>query len=411
MVIRPKKLPNLSQNYYISKFNMKRTLKTKEAEKIFKKNRMNSQILNKITIIVPTFNRPLFLLRLLKFYKSYGFSMKMLILDSSSDVLGQDELQDLLTNKKISYQKFNPDIYISQVHKITKGLKNILTPYSVVCADDDFIVPSAIEKCVVFLEKNPDYSVVQGLYCRHSLKRRKNGKVKFDWVPAYYNAKSLTSDNPSERLKFHLSNYNTPTFYGVHRTNTLRFLHRESLKTAFHGRMSEVLLTALTLIYGKMKILPIFYSSREPGTSSTEQTFKVLPYYYSRWPSFLAEDSYKLEYKKAVACLAKNFQKQTNFNINKSTEIAKEAFDGYLNPLRLRIAQRDRSHFRKPFKKILTNLHLLGSYKRMENIRTNIQLRPIKREYSKFLEKNDSRFQENLNRIKKAVIESEIYTI
>ena len=32
------------------------------------------------------------------------------------------------------------------------------------CADDDFLVPSAITKCVAFLENNKDYSSAQGHY-------------------------------------------------------------------------------------------------------------------------------------------------------------------------------------------------------------------------------------------------------
>ena len=62
---------------------------------------MSNDPFNKVTIIIPTYNRYSLLKRLLKFYESYDFPQNIHILDSSSDSLESDELQNLLTHKKV----------------------------------------------------------------------------------------------------------------------------------------------------------------------------------------------------------------------------------------------------------------------------------------------------------------------
>lgn len=356
--------------------------------------------MTKVSIIIPTYNRPSYLRRVLDYYDGYKINYKIIIADSSSD-------ENKEQNKK-SIKHF-PDLNILHLsaypmninprHKMFHALSHIKSRYCVICAEDDFIVPSAIKKSVLFMEKNPDYSVVIGFYCSHWLIKGKKGKIEFRWVPDYYPSKSLTFDNPSERLKFHLSNYNVVTFYGVHRTNLLRFIFGEVKETTLHGRLGEILLTALTLIYGKMGILSIFYSSRENGSTSIE-SLNILPYFHLTWSPFFVHRNFNAEYKRAIACLARNLQKQTNLNPDLSTKLAEEALNGYLNSLHRTPLQKIRSRLFNLLSKTLPGAHL-----------RNIRLRGVKREYSDFLEKNDSKFHENLNRIRKAVTASKVYII
>lgn len=366
----------------------------------------------KITILIPTYNRYAYLKRLLRYYLHSEIVFSILIADSSAVPL-DDELTRLIGSPRLNYLKFPSEI--TPQEKISQALRKIATEYVLLCADDDFIVPSAIGECADFMEKNPDYSVALGVYCSHSLRKRKKGKIEFDWAPGEY-GKSITLDSPAERLKFHLTNYDTATFYGVHRTNTLRFIFEEALVATSHGRLGEILLTGLTLIYGKMEVLPIFYASREHGSSSVENTLSVIPYFHAPWSLFLAGDKYDAECSRAIVCLAKNIQKQTDLNIDMSTKIAEDALNGYFDPLRPRTDQR----IRNVLKKILFGLHLRGLilaiYKRMNNIRSSIgsnerlkRVRTAKIEYSNLLGESDSRFYENINQIREAVIESEVH--
>jgi glycosyltransferase domain-containing protein len=364
------------------------------------------------SIIIPTYNRSDCLRRLLTYYHCHSRDFSFIVADSSSK-----------ENKEINKRSVSsfPDLKILHLNdypehifpwdKYADALKYVKSEYGLFCADDDFIVPSAIKECLDFIEKNPDYSVARGIYICYSLKKRKNKEARFDWIPIEYGGKSITSDNSSERLKSHLAASQTSTFYGVHKTSTLRFIFDQVTKTTSHGRLGEILLTALTLIRGKMKVLPVFYASRGPATGSIEKIYHHRPYFFTSWSSFMKGNTYQKEYERAVDCLAKNLQKQSDTGFDSSINKAKEALDIYLNSLGMGRLHKMRSSAFNILKKILSEGHLkkmLNLYERMHYVKAAIDKRGEKKECSIFLEKNDSKFSENLNQIKEAVLTPEI---
>jgi hypothetical protein len=259
------------------------------------------------------------------------------------------------------------------------------------------------------MEKNPDYSIVQGRYCSHLLKKRKNGEVEFGWAPAYYYGKSIIFDNPSERLKFHLSDYQSPTFYGVHRTDILRLVFKEVSGITLHGRLAEIILSGLTLIYGKMGILNVFYGSREAGSISIDRSysFDSRPYSSLYWSSFLAENTYEEEYKRAVGCLARNLQKNTELDLDFAMETAKKSFDSYLDSVKPRLFQKICSKIFYLLCEILPesqSKNLFFKYEQLQKKISSLSSKDVKKEYCDFLEENDLKFNENLNRIKEVVV-------
>ena len=122
-------------------------------------------IQNKLTIVITTFNRYPYLLRLLKFLLLYDTPYKILILDSSSDVIFDNNLQKILNNERIRLCKYDPNISVND--KKTLGAMLVETDYFVFCSDDDFIIPSSLSECIDFLEKRPDYSAAEGLFFSH----------------------------------------------------------------------------------------------------------------------------------------------------------------------------------------------------------------------------------------------------
>jgi glycosyltransferase domain-containing protein len=364
------------------------------------------------SIIIPTYNRPDCLRRLLVYYHRHAGDFSFVVADSSSK-----------ENKEINKESISsfPDLKILHLNdypehifpwvKYADALKHVKSEYGLFCADDDFIVPSAIKECLDFIEKNPDYSVVRGIYFCHSLKKIKNGEARFDWVPVEYGGRSISFDNPSERLKTHLAAGHTSTFYGVHRTDTLRFIFDEVTKTTSHGRLGEIVLTALTLIRGKMKILPVFYASRGPATGSIEKIYHHRPYFFTSWSSLMKGDTYQREYERAVDCLAMNLGKQTGLNSDLSMKAAGDALKAYFSSLGMGRLYKIRMSALDVLKKFLSERHLkrlLNLYERTYYIQDGISKKGIKKECSIFLEKNDSRFFENLNQIKEAVMASRI---
>ena len=113
----------------------------------------------RFTIIIPTFNRPEYLRRLLGYYARDGLDIncKIVIVDSSSE-------KNKSTNKETIHYFSNLDVlyldnFSENIHPYIKqlfALGQVDTEYCVVCPDDDFILIDAINQAVDFFEKNPD---------------------------------------------------------------------------------------------------------------------------------------------------------------------------------------------------------------------------------------------------------------
>ena len=114
------------------------------------------ELLKDLTIVVPTKNRPLWLLRVFKYYSEYNFQGKILIADSSDErLLSQIKKQvHKFQNLNIKILHY-PDLNCESA--IYSASKNIVTSYSVFLADDDIILLGGLIEAVNFLKKNKTY--------------------------------------------------------------------------------------------------------------------------------------------------------------------------------------------------------------------------------------------------------------
>ncbi|MBN2638847.1 MAG: TIGR00180 family glycosyltransferase [Bacteroidales bacterium] len=221
---------------------------------------------DKFTLIITTYNRYQYLLRLLNYYRNFGFPFSIIILDSSSDDISihSDEFQRLFDHQRIIYKKYDSKIFIAE--KIAKGIEDVSTPFSCLCADDDFILPIGIDKCVDFLEMNPDYSLAQGKFIVHWKGLFTN---KFYWAVGYPNDHSVQNKDPLERFESHLLDYEV-TFYAVHRTEVLKSIWKETSTNFRDWGLHEIFPSSLSMLMGKKAVLPVLFSSREKHDFSVD---------------------------------------------------------------------------------------------------------------------------------------------
>lgn len=274
-----------------------------------------------VTIIIPTFNRPRFLHRILDYYNKYGNDFKIILADSSSDENKKNnaEIISSFSGLDILYINKYPS-NINPWHKFADVINYVKTKYSVFCADDDFIIPKGIKESVDFFEENPDFTVVHGRYFSFYLKTKR--KVEFYWKPIYPSQSIIFSD-AKNRLVEYLSNYSIPTIYGVHRTDFFKMIFQESLKFTNDVRFGELLLSMLTLIYGKMKCLDILYSGREIIFNDSGATFKNIN-------DFIKDGSYEEKYNRFRDCLAIHLSKNSQLGIEESKKVIYNAMCIYL---------------------------------------------------------------------------------
>ena len=274
-----------------------------------------------LTLIIPTYNRPQFLQRILEYYNSYKVNFKIIIVDSSIPL-------NKKLNKKISglFPKLNilylDDFYpeLAPHHKYARMVRFVKSKYVCFCPDDDFIVPNGIKEAVDFLEKNPDYSAAHGTYISFYENTNLFGSNQFWWM-FIYPYQSITSSNPLQRLISHLTNY-YQVLWAVRRTDTVKTCYKEFMKSKVDPYLfGELLPDMLTLIFGKMKRLNTFYAARQAFSTS-----------YGYWPSLIdarKEGTYYDEYTKFRNCIAENLAKY-GFSKNKSLQIIDVSMDKYL---------------------------------------------------------------------------------
>ncbi len=205
------------------------------------------------TILIPVYHQYEKLYRLLSFLKGFKESFEVIILDSS---VRKAEVSFDIDFKYLSFDSDTP-----LIEKIYQGLDFVKTEYSVLCADDDFIMPSAVMECVDFLSLNKDYVVAHGQYISF-LTTTINEKEKFFWGKRY-DTPSNEENNPILRIEKYYSIPMSPNFYGVYRTVDHKTIMKITRKSGYDIRFEERLQASVALLIGKEKRLDSFYYSRE----------------------------------------------------------------------------------------------------------------------------------------------------
>jgi len=228
-----------------------------------------------LNIIIPTYNRPSRLKRILSYYNGFKEDYRIIIADSSN-YKNQKANKNIISSFQdldiLHLSKYDPKTKLS--HKLADAVDYADRKYCVFCADDDFIIMSGIKKAVSFLEENSDFSCAHGGYISFSTKQDEQGRKQIHWeISKIY--KSIASPSPEERLFLNFSDY-MYTFYAAHRTDFLSMLVKENIKYTDDDRFGEILPSMLDVIYNKMKYLDTLYCVREILHDSGGRTSKKI---------------------------------------------------------------------------------------------------------------------------------------
>jgi len=276
------------------------------------------------SILIPTFNRPRHLSRILSYYNGFEENYNVIIADSSSAENKKINKKSILLFANLDIQYI--DKYLSKIellYKLSDALSYINTKYSVLCADDDFITPNGINKSIDFLENNEDFSVALGDHISFYLKNENKREEKICWDSSPYLDKSITFPEAESRLASHLSDYQLTTLYAVHRTDLLKIIFKDTVKFADDDRFGELLPTMLTLIYGKMKHMNVLYCAREIIRDSSGRTSK-------NFFDFINNGTYEKKYNKFRECLVKALVSKEDISKEKAQKLIDKAMNKYL---------------------------------------------------------------------------------
>lgn len=230
-----------------------------------------SEYLNNLTLIIPTYNRPEFLARLIKYYASKKTDIKFLILDSSDEKIQPlNQKSCVVLGNSITYVNFSHTIPVAT--KLLEGLKLVTTDFTAFCADDDLVFIDGLSSALTFLINNPQYVCVDGIYLNFN-QIENNIHLVIE-----YATKGISAENPGARL-FQLYQKYESLFYGVFKKNdAIAIFTGVSQNTSLHYQ--ELFQATAALLLGKSHRLPIFYAARQHCDPAEVTRDKWQTYYW-----------------------------------------------------------------------------------------------------------------------------------
>ncbi|MEK6259344.1 MAG: TIGR00180 family glycosyltransferase [Planctomycetota bacterium] len=215
-----------------------------------------------LTCVVPTHNRPHFLRRLLHFYRQFPPGFPFLVMDSSHPAAAAENravIESVRESIDVDYQHSDKNV----TDKCTQGLEQVRSPFVVFCADDDCLFSDTVWRCVEFLKNEPGYATVMGRTAQVNPRLPR-------WCCRVLKGYSIEHDHPFDRCQKLAENWFT-NFYAVYRTTTmLDIFHITTANTnaSLNYHLPEMLFSQLSVLRGRVKVLPQMYSLLEKHDSN-----------------------------------------------------------------------------------------------------------------------------------------------
>lgn len=205
-------------------------------------NNINYKDLEKVTIVIPSYERQDYLLRQLIYW--YGSGIKLIILDGSSLSLPQNILEFISSWKNITYLH----LPISIEARVNQAINYINTPYVALLSDDEFFLKGALKNLVIKLDEDRELSGCIGQSVEFSFDKN-NKKVKYNKGYPHWEY-SVNHDSIKKRIIYAMSQYNAATAYGLYRKDVWQNGWGD-IKKYSCGYTSEMYQALVTYISGK----------------------------------------------------------------------------------------------------------------------------------------------------------------
>lgn len=218
----------------------------------------------KLTLMIATRNRPHFLKKVLEYYKKSDWPYALFISDASDPEFFEEIdswMRDSGKNLDIIHRAFPVDLGIHATW--AQVLETIETPFAVASGDDDFLIPSAMERCMEFLERHPDYSMASGFALRPTV--QPEGENGFEIVSVQAGIyRSIEGEKAAQRL-LNCFNLWAPNTFTVQRTSQMKETFQEAARRnldcdAFSDFFCEIAINGVNVIKGKEKKFDDFLS-------------------------------------------------------------------------------------------------------------------------------------------------------
>lgn len=201
----------------------------------------------KLSIIIPTKNRPSRLKQSLQYYIKKRFKGTLLIVDASTgrNIKVVDDLiiQAREAGLNIQIGHYGRHKHYGEAIKLAAAY--VETPYVMYCRDDDTAIPRALIKCIEFLDMNPNYIAASGP--RGTWVRKGNYNLV-----QYTRCLEVETDYITDRLSLYLRTRLCTTHY-VHRIEVWREMFKYATLMPNKWLGGEVLPCCISVMSGRIK--------------------------------------------------------------------------------------------------------------------------------------------------------------
>lgn len=263
-----------------------------------------SSLLGGHTLVIPTYNRPELLRRLVSYYARQAPGLHLLVLDSSRPEIAEENGRMVAEVAASGRHIVFPNT-VPMVTKIRDGLKQVATPTVSLCADDDLVFPAGLEEAILTLGRSEGYVCAHGLYINFG----EHGHRLL--VTREYAGPSNEAAHPGARVFRLCQNYES-MFYGVFRARDLQdiFVGAAELPSL---HFQELFQSCAALLKGKVKRFPSFYAARRSGPAAEPDRDKWQTYYwFAENPSEIG--AHYLDYRARLRSFAEEHGEASNLD-------------------------------------------------------------------------------------------------
>ena len=202
--------------------------------------------LKELTIVIPTYYRQIYALRVMRYWSGRGVTL--IVIDGTNVSISKTELYELQNN--IRYIHYPRGI----AERINKSLEFIKTKYVILAGDDEFYIPSALVKCMNFLDVNLDMVACCGTAVGFSsTSKNVNGYSVYPELNGY----EIIDEIGEQRVLYHMSNYTVNQIYAVCRSDKWQLIFKAITEREFPVfAIGEYQFELYMSFAGKSKVLP-----------------------------------------------------------------------------------------------------------------------------------------------------------
>lgn len=217
---------------------------------------MNNTInLSRLTLVVPTYERQDFVLRLIDFWSNKG--PKLIILDGSENPMKAGALNQL--GAPVQYLHRPTGMY----QRLQESLDLIQTEFVALAGDDEFYIPSAVDACIRELDGNKSIVACCGRALAFTpCDQTVCGGPQYPEFENYF----IGSDEPASRVFEHMSDYVPSLIYAICKTKPWKNSWKHILEREFQVcAIAELQFEMLMSYAGKSKVIPALMWLRSRG--------------------------------------------------------------------------------------------------------------------------------------------------